>query len=177
MKKLVLSSVLVLSMTFAFAQNKDVLEETVTKTKTVVDNKGAEKVSNSMIVRKEQNVELSQGDQNKINQSRIDSPTKVTTQQTVVQGDTEVMLDKKATFVCNGSECDFIPQSNGFTIDSKDDAGLNATTYVSSNKNFIVETSNGNGIGYFDKDGNFVVEYYDKNSNDLIKRVYSNKAE
>lgn len=175
MKKLVLSSVLVLSMTFVFAQNKDVLEETVTKTKTIVDNQGAEKVSKSMIVRKEQKVELSQEDQNKINQSRIDSPTKVTRHQTVVQGDDKVMLDKKATFTCNGSECDFNPQSDGFTISSKDDAGLNATTYVSSNKNFIVETENGNGIGYFDKKGNFVIEYYDKSSNELIKRVYSSK--
>jgi len=175
MKKLVLSSVLVLSMTFMFAQNKDVLEETITKTKTTVDNKGAEKVSKSMLVRKEQNVELSQEDQNKINQTRIDSPTKVTTHQTVVEGDSKVMLDKKATFVCNGSECDFTPQSDGFTIASKDDAGLNATTYVSSNKNFIVETENGNGIGYFDANGDFVVEYYDKNTNELIKRVYSSK--
>lgn len=177
MKKLVLSSVLLLSVTFVFAQNKDVLEETVTKTKTVVDNKGEEKVSNSMIVRKEQNVELSNEDQNKVNQSRIESPTKVTTHQTVVEGDSKVMLDKKATFVCNGSECDFNPQADGFTIESNEDASLNATTYVSSNKNFIVETDNGNGIGYFDKDGNFVVEYYDKNTNELIKRVYSSKTE
>src|SRR5690606_14654829 len=168
MKKLVLSSVLVLSMTFAFAQNKDVLEETVTKTKTIVDNKGAEKVSESMLVRKEQAVELSQEDHGKVNQSRIESPTKVTTHQTVVEGDSKVMLDKKATFTCNGSECDFTPQSDGFTIASSDDAALNATTYVSSNKNFIVETEKGNGIGYFDDDGNFVVEYFDKSSNELI---------
>src|SRR5699024_4834017 len=135
-------------------------------TKTVVDNKGAEKVSNSMIVRQEQKVELSQEDQNKINQSRIEAPTKVTTHRTVVKGDNEVMLDKKATFVCNGSECDFTPQSSGFNIVSDDDSGLNATTYVSSDKNFIVETENGNGIGHFDKDGNFVVEYYDKSTNE-----------
>jgi len=177
MKKLVLSSVLVLSMTFGFAQNKDVLEETVTKTKTIVDNQGAEKVSKSTVVRQEQAVELSQEDQNKVNQSRIDAPTKVTTHQTVIQGDSKVMLDKKATFVCNGSDCDFTPQADGFTIASLDDAGLNATTYVSSNKNFIVETEKGNGIGYFDGNGDFVVEYYDKTTNELIKRVYSSKTE
>ncbi|WP_417360009.1 hypothetical protein [Galbibacter sp.] len=176
MKKLVLSSVLVLSMTFGFAQNKDVLEETVTKTKTVVDNQGAEKVSKSMVVRQEQAVELSQEDQNKINQSRVDSSMKVTTHQIVVEGDSKVMLDKKATFICNGSECDFTPQDDGFTIASLDDAELNATTYVSSNKNFIVETEKGNGVGYFDKDGNFVLEYYDKSTNELIKRIYTSKT-
>ncbi|MDG3582107.1 hypothetical protein [Galbibacter pacificus] len=172
MKSLILSTVLILATSFAFAQNKDVLEETVTKTTTVKDNKGEEQSQQSVVVRKEQNINLSEADRNKINQERVASPVKITKHETIIDGNVQTVLDNNASFTCEGVECDFSPSNQGFIIGGNDNT-LKATSYKSSSNDFIVETEKGNGIGYFDSNANFVIEYYDKDQNKIVKRVYT----
>ena len=163
-------SAFILTTTFAFAQNKEVLEETITKTTKVKTNKGEQELKEQVQVRQEQNIELSEEDQNKIDQSRAASPMKVTKKETVVSGD--VTLDSVSTYMCNGTTCEFSPETNGFTINS-DDENLTAVISNTADDQYKVTTNNGNGVGYFDKNGDFVIEYFNKDENKIIKRVYT----
>ncbi|MEJ4087990.1 hypothetical protein [Galbibacter orientalis] len=176
MKNLIVLSAIILTSTFAFSQNKNVLEETVTKTTNIKTNKGEQELKEQVQVTQEQDVQLDASDRNKINQDLTTSPVKVTKQETVIEGDSKIILDKKTNFVCEDAKCDFLPTENGFTINSSN-KDLNATTYQSTNNKYIVETSNGKGIGYFDGDENFIVEIHDKDNNTVIKRVYKQQPQ
>ncbi|MCM5663553.1 hypothetical protein [Galbibacter mesophilus] len=170
MRNLVLIAAILLGTTLGFAQNKEILEETVTTTTKVKTNTGEKELKETVTVKKEQDVNLSETDKNSLNQDRASAPTKVTKKEMVVDGDREVIIDRKTSFVCEDNRCDFIPFNEGFTINSEDHM-LNATTYQKADNKYIVKTKHGDGIGYFDQEENFIVEIT-KEDGSTVKRVY-----
>ncbi|QLE02511.1 hypothetical protein HX109_13440 [Galbibacter sp. BG1] len=170
MKNLILITAIALGTTIGFAQNKEVLEETVTTTTKVKTSKGEQELKEKVTVTKEQEVNLSEQDKNALNQDRASSPTKVTKQETIMEGDTEVVIDRKTTFMCEDNRCEFIPFDKGFTINSENQ-NLNATSYQSENNKYMVETKDGKGVGYFDANENFIVVITNDDGS-ATKRVY-----
>ncbi|MEL4308497.1 hypothetical protein [Joostella sp. CR20] len=171
MKNLILLTTIILTTSIGFAQNKNVLEETVTKTTKVKTNLGEEEVKEQVQVTQEQDVRLDVADRNELNQDRAQTPVKVTKQETMVESSGNIVIDKKTQFVCNDTHCDFLPSDNGFVINSENQ-NLNATIYQSTNNKYIVETKNGKGVGYFDANQNFVVEIANPDNNTVVKRIY-----
>ena len=163
---------------FVIAQQKpkNVSEETETKTVKVNDGKKVVEKKIKVTTREEQELKLAEKDKNKVNQKLVESPVKVT--KTVqYDNDNDPYYDveyQQRTFKYNGNEYAFTKDDTGFVIiDSSNKGTPFANIYRSSTDNhYIFESKNRSGIGYFDAQGNFILEYYDGKSKVLKKRVY-----
>ncbi|MCX2680177.1 hypothetical protein OOZ15_09530 [Galbibacter sp. EGI 63066] len=154
MKKLILSGMMILCITIGFAQNKDVLEETVTKTTKLRSENGEKKLKEQVLIRKERN--------------------KVAQKETF-KDDSIMVADKSnISSTTNENLIDLSTEDFHFTIGSDTDE-MKAVCYKTSTGYFIVEGDRGNGIGYYDDNKKFVVEYYDKEIKAIVKRIYNTK--
>ncbi|WP_158850066.1 hypothetical protein [Algibacter sp. L1A34] len=159
----------------AMAQEKpkDIKEETIEKT--VKYNNGEEVTESKLkvISRETSSIELSMDDMEKVNQERIASTKKV---ETMVMVDDDLdpdydLLSKETHFVSDDKNFKFSPNDGGFNIvfDNNDNEFV-VVGKAWSTKNpgsYIVKGETYNGIGYLTEKGEFVVEYYNSDSESI----------
>ena len=158
MKKLILS-LAILSFTFGFAQNEDKMSKTViTKTK-VKSSKGEE------VAVKEQkytaNQKLQVENNNETNQAVSRKPVKIT---------------ESTTFSTGNEMFTIQPDKNGYTVMSKKDGKekmYGKIRKMPDREFYILAKENENSFGYFDNDGNFIVESYDPDSDSVYLKKYN----
>lgn len=166
----------------AFAQEKPTQIKEEVKTKTIKNTNGKEEKI-KIITRETSDVKLNKADKNKVNQSRISAIKKVD-KMVMVDNDEDAAYDflTKETFYISGdNNYKFSPNKKGFNITYND----NNSDYVkvgnafitSANGNYIVRGKVENGLGYFDNEGNFIVEYYDENSKGIKQKTYKKENE
>lgn len=163
-----------------FAQEKPTEVKKETEVKTVKTNHGKNTTEKSVkVVTKESaNVELDKNDKDKIDQSRVKSTTKVEQEVYVDNGDAKGynMLTKETYFVSDGGSYAFSPKENGFgmSMNAENDASVViGESYASSNEAYyIVEGEAHSGIGHFNANGDFVVEYYNKDTRQVETKTY-----
>ncbi|MFL0352564.1 hypothetical protein [Xanthomarina sp. GH4-25] len=169
---------LVPTVFFAQEKPKNVSEETTTKTITVDDGREVVEKKVKVTTKEEQEIKLAEDDKNKVNQEIVASPSKVT--QTVeVDNDMDPMYDSKTQSVYysyNDENFVFKRNKDGFVVseigtDVQTDYGHVLNT--SRNNNYVFTSSDYNGVGYFDANNNFIVEYYDVNSKSVIKKTFT----
>lgn len=177
MKNLILIA-LSFMLTTVYAQEKkpvDKMEETKT-TKTVI-NKNGEKVSESTVkvtTRKEQEIKTKQRPGNTPDGDKVETPIKVTK---TIQIDRDSdpfydVTDKIVYFNNDDKRFAFESDKVGFKMNSSDNTPY-GTARKSASKHFYLMTIQGHpGVGYFDKNGNFVVEYYNKDKDMVIMESY-----
>lgn len=179
MKNVLLIAAFILSGTL-FAQEKPTEVKKETEVKTVKTNHGVKTSEKSVkVVTKEtSNVELDENDKNKIDQSRVKSTTKVEKDVYVDNDDNTGynMLSTETYFISDGGSYAFSPNEKGFgmNFNSEDDASVEiGNSWVSSNKAYyIVDGEAHSGIGHFNTNGDFVVEYYNKDTQQVEVKVY-----
>lgn len=168
---------LVPTILFAQEKPKNVSEETTTKT-IVIDN-GKEVVEKKVEVttREEEQLELDENDKNKVNQDLVSSPSKVTT--TVkIDNDMDPFYDTKTESVKYMHLDDayvFKRKTDGFIVsefDNNSNMSLGQVYRTSAKNNYLYKSSDYNGVGYFDNNGNFIVEYYDAEKKGMVKKVF-----
>ncbi|CDF79199.1 conserved hypothetical protein [Formosa agariphila KMM 3901] len=158
----------------AQTQPKEVIEET--KTVTTKVNTGTE-IKESTVeynTRKEQDVKLAEGDKNKINQSRVDAPAQVTETVRVTDNSPFTANNKSMKYELDGKVCQFSMHENGFLI--SDSASTKPTKVEQSDADetqFVLNDNGKTGIGYFDEEGNFIVQQFDKKTNEIVSKVYT----
>lgn len=163
---------------FAQEKPKEVKEESQIKVvKTREGNRNVEKKV-KVVTRETADVELDKNDAKKVNQDRIKATKKVEKMVMVDNDDDDSydLLSKETYFVSGDENYKFSPSNQGFDIafDNDNNKFINIGKAWSTNANgsYIIRGKMHNGIGYFDADGNFIIEYYNKDSNEIETIIY-----
>lgn len=160
--------VLVTAITFLFSMQieaQNTQTETKTKTTTVKDSDGTHKTVKTQVIKKDQNVVLGEEKSNTINIPTVNSPVTVTTTTKITNPDgttRTVDVDRSSYYESNGKiyKLDLDPAGYIITHGEMKPALLRKTTTNS----YIFRSENRTAIGYFDTQGNLVIEYYDDKS-------------
>ena len=156
-------------------QNKNVKDETKTTTTTVKDSKGEKTYVKKENTREVQKIELKNQDPKNINMDLKDSPIVVKTSTTITNPDGStrtVYLDRSGYYVYSNKKYHLSLDSKGYRVhseDQKEEAFLRKT----STNSFIYRDKNKSAIGYFDVEGNLILETYDANSDTISFEKYA----
>lgn len=158
--------VLVTAITFLFSMQieaQNTQTETKTKTTTVKDSDGTHKTVKTQVIKKDQKVVLGEEKSNTINIPTVNSPVTVTTTTKITNPDgttRTVDVDRSAYYESNGKIYKLALDANGYII-SHGDMKPSLLRKTSTNS-YIFRSDNRTAIGYFDTEGNLVVEFYDE---------------
>lgn len=182
MKNLILAfALLVYAGAIAQEKPKEVKEETTERIIKVKDNEGTKEKKVKVITRETSEVALDENDKNKVNQDRVETPKKVERKVLVStnEGSDYALLSQETYFVMEDKNFVFIPTQRGFSISNIDNKSVDVGKVWSTNTDgyYIFNGQMKNGIGYFNSDGNFTVEYYDKKSDAIIIETYIRKQD
>ncbi|WP_378186341.1 hypothetical protein ACE939_14590 [Aquimarina sp. W85] len=155
---------------------KNVKVEETTKTVKVKDNKGTVENKVKTTVKEESEVKMDPADKEKVNQQRIETPSTVT-ETSSIDNDMDNAYDvitKKTYYRHNNLDYTFSPKEKGFDVATKKESKNVGKAIRSSQPNYyFFDSNNDRGFGYFDKDGNFTVEYYDSSTKEMKMEKYS----
>lgn len=166
MKKLIL---IMSCLTFGILSSQNVDKQKTTKVTTVTDTINGKAVERSVkvVTEKEQLIKTDPSDAGKIDADRVFPPTKVT-KTFYIDNDNDPFYDKVKKvkyYEMDGETYAFKSSDSGFLISSIDDE-KNEKASGSANKSlrtpyYVITSSKFDGVGYFDDNNNFVIEYYD----------------
>jgi hypothetical protein len=157
----ILTATLLLSMAVQ-AQNKQVQETIQTTTTTVKTADGDKKYVKEEKVKEVQNIELKQESPNTLNIEKKDTPVIVTTTTKITNPDGStrtVDIDRSAYYESKGKAYKVALDASGYTMTYKD--AKPALLRKTSTNTYIYQVNNQIAIGYFDTDGNLIIEKYD----------------
>jgi len=160
---------------FSQEQPKEVKEEVEVKTVKVKDNEKTTENKVKVVTRETSDVELDENDKNQVNQDRLPATTKVE-KMTYVNNN---VLTSETSFKTNDGNYMFSPNETGFEMSqsTENNQSINVGKSIASSIKgyYIVDGGSQSGIGYFDQDGNFVTEYYNKDTKQVEVKTYLKK--
>ncbi|WP_034258925.1 hypothetical protein [Aequorivita capsosiphonis] len=152
------------AFTTGFAQeNKDTTKESIITKESVKSSKGVDVSTKSKTITKKQARSLENADANKINQSVVMKPAEV---------------DTNVSYSYDGNRFQFINQKdkNGYRMMTvRDNATKEDYAIIkpsTQNGYYILAKDGTSSFGYFNEDGNFVVERYDAKTDAVVSDVY-----
>lgn len=175
MKSFIIGTLLFFLSPVVLSQNKNVKYETKTTTTTVKDSKGKKTYVKKENTREVQNIELKDQNPKNINMDVKETPVLVEKTTTISNPDgttRTVDIDRSAYYLLNGKKYNISLDSNGYRIlseDLKEEAFLRKTTTNS----FIYRNKDRIAIGYFDLEGNLVLETYDPKTDSVTYEKYN----
>ncbi|MFP9098312.1 hypothetical protein ACLI09_04600 [Flavobacterium sp. RHBU_24] len=167
MKTLAVAILLAAGFSATAQVNQNVTKESTTTTVTVNNGTGKpKKITKTETTEAKQNIELKDADSQKLNKEVKQTPVQVS-QSTTIKGD-----GIPTYYELNGERYVFVTDHDGYRISSPSvkEYGLVRRT---SNGQYIFRTKTGTSVGYFDGNGNFVVETYDDATDGFTKETYS----
>ncbi|WP_299336604.1 hypothetical protein [uncultured Psychroserpens sp.] len=170
-----------LMITGAYAQNKPVDRVKETKVKTVKVNKDGEIVENKVkiVTTKEQEVKTDPDYKGTIDAPRVFPKVKVT-KEISIDNDRDPFYDSKDTMMYyNKSDNRFAFKSNdkGFIIFEENEKPFGLAIQSTNKQYYLLDLNTNSGVGYFDKKGNFIVEYYNKDTGMMIVEAFEVSSE
>lgn len=168
---------------FAQETPKEVKQETEVKTVKIKDADKTTEKKVKVVTRETASVELDKKDQNKTNQDRVEATKKIE-KRVFVDNDNDDnydMLTQETYYVLGDEKYMFTPNKKGFDIafdKNKDNDHLikvGKAWATSTNGYYILNGEMQSGIGYFDSNGNFAVEYYNKDTDQVEVKTYMKK--
>lgn len=161
------------------AQEKSKNMSETTEVKTVKVNNGKEVVEKKVKVttKKEKEVALDKADAGKVNQDMVVGKNQKVTKIIEIDNDNDPFYDSEmeiVTYVKDGEEFSFVKNTEGFSVSAKGTKKPygNAVRSSLDDRYYIFNNKDYSGVGYFDNNGNFVVEYYNNETNSLITTKY-----
>jgi hypothetical protein len=158
--KMVITALL---MTVALqAQNKQVQETTQTTTTTVKTAEGEKKYVKEDNIKEVQNIELKKESPNTLNIEKKESPVLVTTTTKITNPDGStrtVDIDRSAYYESKGKAYKVALDAQGYTMTFKNSKP--ALLRKTSTNSYFYQVNDQIAIGYFDIDGNLIIEKYD----------------
>ena len=155
------------------AQNKNVKSEVKTTVTTIKDSKGEKKLIKTQEVKEIQNIELKDAESNALNKEVKDTPVQVTAITAVTaNGVTNIVdVDRSAYYNLNGQKYQVSLAETGYNmyLPNKEKAAVLRKT---SNNNYIYKAKNKTSFGYFDANGNLVLESYDDKTDKVIVETF-----
>ena len=175
MKNLLFIAALILTGTlFAQEKPKEVKQETKVKIVKTNDGQKITKKKEKVVTLETTEIEFDENDKNKTDQDRVNSNTKV---EKVVYVDNDDnngynFLTKETYYISDGGNYAFSPNKNGFCINNDKSIEIGKSWVSSNEAYFIVDGEAHSGIGHFNTNGDFVVEYYNKDSQQVEVKTY-----
>jgi hypothetical protein len=166
MKKIAMFTAALLLGYSTQAQVKNVTDVTKTTTTTIKDSEGVKQAVKEQKIQEVQDVEVEDADSKALNKNIKQTPVQVTSVTTVTNPDGStrtVDVDNSAYYENNGQRYDVRLDAAGYTVNApgwKKPAVLRKT----STNSFIYRGKDKVAIGYFDTNGNLVLETYDDKS-------------
>ncbi len=162
MKTTFITITILLVSSIVFSQNKNVKDETKTTVTTVKNSDGEKKFIKKENTKEVQNIELKEEKPNTLNIETKDSPVSVTTTTNITNPDGStrtVDIDRSSYYISNGNKYKLELDALGYTINYKDQkpALLRKTTTNS----YVYRSVDKTAIGYFDTNGDLIIELYD----------------
>ena len=174
MKTIFLGTLALLFAANVQAQNTNVTDVTKTTVTTVKDSEGEKKVVKKQELQATQKIELENADSKVLNKDMKETPVEVTTKTTVTNPDgttRTVGIDRSSYYDVDGQRYKLSLDPSGYVITGPDQEQVGILRATTTNS-FIYRGKNNISIGYFDVDGNLVLETYDDNSDQVTIRTY-----
>ena len=161
MKTIILGIAVFLFTVNIQAQNKNVKSEVKTTVTTVKNSDGQKKSVKTQEVKEIQKIELKDAESNALNKERKETPVEVTAITSITaNGVTNIVdVDRSAYYDLNGEKYEVKLAESGYTI-YQPNAEKAAVLRKTSNNNYIYSSKNKTSYGYFDANGNLVLESY-----------------
>jgi len=174
MKVQLLSLFVVLFSINSQAQNTNVKSEIKTVTTNVKDSKGEKKIVKSQETKEVQKIALEEAKPNTLNIPVKESPVDVTTKtKLVVDGVTKsVEVNHTAYYSMGGEKYQIQSDKTGYVMTSSDSKNLSLLRKTSNN-NYIFKNKDKFSVGYFDADGNLILETYDEKTDAIVLEKYN----
>ncbi|MDI6050945.1 hypothetical protein QLS31_14005 [Flavobacterium sp. XS2P24] len=173
MKTLILGMVAFLFSVNIQAQNKNVKSEIKTTITTVKNSDGQKKSVKTQEVKEIQKIELKDAESNALNKERKETPVEVTAITSITaNGVTNIVdVDRSAYYDLNGQKYEVKLADSGYTI-YQPNAEKAAVLRKTSNNNYIYSSKNKTSYGYFDANGNLVLESYDDKTDKITVETF-----
>lgn len=179
MKKVIYIAVLLICGTVVAQEKPSEVKEEV-KLKTIKQNSG-DKVTEKkikMVTRETSDVKLDADDVKKIDQSRTAATTKIEKKIMVAEDSNDFITLSKVTYYAVGdTNYMFTPKAYGFNLansNANNEYKTIANAWITkANGSYIIKGETQDGVGYFDKNGNFTVEYYDEDYKSIKSTTYN----
>ena len=155
------------------AQNKNVKSEVKTTVTTVKNSDGQKKSVKTQEVKEIQKIELKDAESNALNKERKETPVEVTAITSITaNGVTNIIdVDRSAYYDLNGEKYEVKLAESGYTI-YQPNAEKAAVLRKTSNNNYIYSSKNKTSYGYFDANGNLVLESYDDKTDKITVETF-----
>ncbi|NBL63962.1 hypothetical protein GV828_01975 [Flavobacterium sp. NST-5] len=175
MKTIMLSALALIATASLQAQNKNVTEVKKTTVTTVKDSEGEKKFQKTQDVKEVQNIEFQNAESSELNKDMKATPVQVTSTTSVTNPDgttRTVDVDRSAYYTSGGQQYQLSLDPAGYVITTADNKKLGILRATSTNS-YIYRGNNQTSIGYFDTNGNLIVETYDDKSDKVSVQTYT----
>lgn len=176
MKKLILS-VFILTSFVLNAQTDKVVTSTVKKDVKISEKGVPYATKVKVVTEKTEENKFDPAQKHQLNQDRIPSPVSVT-KTVMIDNDKDPFYEKSVKikyYTYKGRKYSFNVEDNSVLIhyNLDDNDIVSARAFKSRNNRFyIINGAEFNGVGYFNTEGDFVIEYYNKVTNDTEIAVF-----
>ncbi|WP_338648014.1 hypothetical protein V5J73_04950 [Flavobacterium sp. KS-LB2] len=173
MKTIILGMIVFLFSINSQAQNKNVKSEVKTTVTTVKNSDGQKKSIKTQEVKEIQKIELKDAESNALNKETKETPVEVTAITTITaDGVTNIVdVDRSAYYYLNGQKYQVKLAESGYTIYQPNEQKA-AVLRKTSNNNYIYSSKNKTSYGYFDANGNLVLESYDEKTDKITVETF-----
>ncbi|MCF7560727.1 hypothetical protein L3X39_08760 [Sabulilitoribacter multivorans] len=180
MKNIIYVCALLLCTSSLMAQEKpkETKEETEVKVVKIKDGDKTTEKKVKVVTRETASVKLNEKDKNKVNQDRVNTSTKVE-KMVMVDNDNDEnydVLSKETYYKIGDKNYLFKPSDRGFDIAFNKDKAMfipvEKALNTNANGHYLVNGESYTGIGYFNKEGNFVIQYYDNEKDSIETKTY-----
>ncbi|QZK89922.1 hypothetical protein K5V07_05235 [Flavobacterium sp. CHNK8] len=173
MKTILIGAIALLFSMNSQAQIKNVKSEVKTTVTTIKDSKGEKQLVKTQEVKETQNIELKDAESNALNKEIKQTPVQVTAITAVTaNGVTNIVdVDRSAYYNYNGQKYQVSLAETGYNmyLPNKEKAAVLRKT---SNNNYIYSTKSKTSFGYFNADGNLVLESYDPATDKITSEIF-----
>ena len=175
MKTIITSLAIFLALNIQ-AQNKNVQTEVKTTVTTIKDSEGEKKLIKSEVTKEEQKVgvEVDKERAGTKNIPMANNPVEVTKATAInADGKTKVVdVERSTYYVNNGKRYEMKSDEGGYRM-TLPEQKYNAVLRKTSNNNYIYYNKNKYALGYFDAEGNFILETYNSKSDKISVEKYT----
>ena len=174
MKTLILGAAAFLLTVNMHAQNQNVTETSKVTVTTVKDSDGEKKQVKQQNTQEVQAIEFKETAGDPLNKEMKTTPVQVssTTQVTNPDGTTRtVMTDRSAVYDFNGKKYKLALDAYGYTMTS-DEMKRPGLLRRTSTNSFIYRSKDKTAVGYFDTNGNLILETYDDKADQVSVEKY-----
>lgn len=157
------------------AQNTNVTNVTKKTVTTIKDSEGERKVVKEEKIQQRQKIELENGASDALNKDMKNSPVEIVSTTTITNPDgttRTVSVDRSSSYEFNSTAYRLSLDPSGYVVTNTNNEKIGLLRATTTNS-YIFRGEDSISIGYFDVNGNMVLETYDENSDQVTTRTFT----